>query len=237
MNAGLKASGSNPDVSLLHDVNHLSRSTPGWFDRTVEAAGNYGLLLALIPLLAACWWQVRRSGGDPDRAAASTAAVLWAPIAGALALLVNLPIKDFVGRPRPFADHADVDVLAEGTHGFSFVSDHATLAMAIGAALFVAHRGFGLAALGIALLQGACRVYLGVNYPTDVVGGFALGTAVALLLAPGAAALLTPLMKAVGRAPRVGVLVSAPRPASVPAQQLELPEPRPEGPSERDLAA
>ena len=48
---------------------------------------------------------------------------------------------------------------------------------------------------------------MGVHYPTDVIGGFALGTAVALLLAPLAMALLTPLMAAVSRSDRVGWIV------------------------------
>jgi undecaprenyl-diphosphatase len=50
---------------------------------------------------------------------------------------------------------------------------------------------------------------MGVHYPTDVVGGFALGTAVALLLAPLAMALLTPLVTAVGGS-GAGWLVRAP---------------------------
>ncbi len=85
-------------------------------------------------------------------------------------------------RPRPFVDHQGLDVLIGGKTDFSFVSDHATLTMAIGVGLFVANRRFGLAGIGIALLEGFCRVYMGVHYPTDVIGGFALGTAVALLL-------------------------------------------------------
>ncbi len=89
-------------------------------------------------------------------------------------------------------DHQGLEVLVGGKTDFSFVSDHATLAMALGVGLFVAHRGFGLAAIGLALAEGFARVYLGVHYPTDVIGGLALGTAVALLLAPLALALLTP---------------------------------------------
>jgi undecaprenyl-diphosphatase len=50
---------------------------------------------------------------------------------------------------------------------------------------------------------------MGVHYPTDVIGGFALGTAVVLLLSPLAMALLTPVVRAVERSPRVGWLVRA----------------------------
>lgn len=112
-------------------------------------------------------------------------------------------------RPRPFKDHAGLEVLIPGKSDFSFVSDHATLTMAVGVALFVAHRKYGLIGIALALAEGFCRVYMGVHYPTDVVGGFALGTAVALLLAPLAQALLVPLTTAIGRS-KVAWLVRAP---------------------------
>ncbi|MEU2876449.1 phosphatase PAP2 family protein [Streptomyces sp. NPDC007070] len=193
--AGLAESGSNPDVDLLYDINGLAKDAPHWFDRAMEYVGEYGLLLASVLLVVWCWWSVRRRGGED--AAGSVAALVWAPLAAGIAVLVNVPIRGFVERPRPFRDHQGLDVLVSGKTDFSFVSDHATITMAMGAALFVADRRFGLAGIGIALLEGFCRVYMGVHYPTDVVGGFALGTAVALLLSPLAMAVLTPVARAV----------------------------------------
>jgi undecaprenyl-diphosphatase len=150
---------------------------------------------------------VRRRGGAG--AASDVAALVWVPLAAALAVLVNVPIRGFVKRPRPFLDHQGLEVLVVGKTDYSFVSDHATITMAMGVALFVASRRFGLVGIGLALLEGFCRVYMGVHYPTDVVGGFALGTAVALLLSPLAMALLTPLMRAVEGSAWGGWLVSA----------------------------
>ncbi|WP_157876200.1 phosphatase PAP2 family protein, partial [Streptacidiphilus griseoplanus] len=69
-------------------------------------------------------------------------------------------------------------------------------------------RRLGLLAVVLALLEGFCRVYMGVHYPTDVLGGYALGTAVVLLLAPPATALLVPLCRAVARS-AAGPLVAA----------------------------
>jgi undecaprenyl-diphosphatase len=132
---------------------------------------------------------------------------VWAPLAAGIAVLVNVPIRGFVARPRPFVEHQGLDVLVSGKTDYSFVSDHATITMAVGVGLFVANRRFGLVGIGLALLEGFCRVFMGVHYPTDVVGGFALGTAVALLLSPLAMALLTPLMRAVERSPRAGWIV------------------------------
>ncbi|MFD7321800.1 phosphatase PAP2 family protein [Streptomyces sp. NPDC059875] len=235
--AGLASDGSNPDVSLLYDINGLAREAPPWFDRVMEFVGEYGIMLGLVLVALWCWWSVRRRGTLTDSVAAVTGLV-WAPLAAGVALLVNIPIRGFVERPRPFKDHQGLDVLVDGKTDFSFVSDHATLAMAIAVGLFVAHRKFGLAAIGLAFAEGFCRVYMGVHYPTDVIGGFALGTAVALLLAPVAHALLTPVVSAVARSRRGAWLVrsrSAAERCPLP-ETLDIPEPR-IGSGENDLAA
>lgn len=237
--------GSNPDVSLLYDINGLAKDAPLWLDRTMEFIGEYGIMFAMVLLTLWCWWSVRRRGNTEDSVAA-VAGLVWAPLAAGIALLVNIPIRGFVERPRPFLDHQGLEVLMAGKTDYSFVSDHATMAMAIGAGLFVAHRRFGFAAIGLALAEGFCRVYLGVHYPTDVVGGFALGTAVTLLLAPLALALLTPVVSAVAASGRFGWLVRSKRAGAAAGsadrhETLGIPEPRTEGSGtgagENDLAA
>ncbi|MGQ4435298.1 MULTISPECIES: phosphatase PAP2 family protein [unclassified Streptomyces] len=230
--AVLAESGSNPDVDLLYDINGLAKDAPHWFDRVVEFVGEYGLLVAMVLLVVWCWWSVRRRGGED--AAASVAGLVWAPIAASLAVLVNVPIRGFVERPRPFLDHTGLDVLISGKTDYSFVSDHATITMAMGVALFVADRRFGVAGIGLALVEGFCRVYMGVHYPTDVIGGFALGTAVALLLSPLAMALLTPVLKAVEGSAWGGWIVSSGgvRGVVIPGARTEASEAE-----ERDLAA
>ncbi|MEU9170970.1 phosphatase PAP2 family protein [Streptomyces sp. NPDC048420] len=231
--AVLAESGSNPDVDLLYDINGLAKDAPHWFDRVMEYVGEYGILLAMVLLVVWCWWSVRRRGGED--AASSVAALVWAPLAAAIAVLVNVPIRGFVERPRPFRTHEGLEVLVSGKTDYSFVSDHATITMAIAVGLFVAHRKFGLFGIALALLEGFCRVYMGVHYPTDVIGGFALGTAVALLLSPVAMALLTPLMKAVEGSSKGAWIVRA---RGVERGASVIPGARQEAaPSERDLAA
>ncbi|MFJ7068902.1 phosphatase PAP2 family protein [Streptomyces sp. NPDC101115] len=235
--AGLASDGSNPDVSLLYDINGLAKAAPPWFDRVMEFVGEYGIMLGLVLVGLGCWWSVRRRGAPGD-SVAGVAGLLWAPLAAGIALLVNIPIRGFVERPRPFKDHQGLEVLVAGKTDYSFVSDHATMAMAIAVGVFVAHRRFGLLAIGLALTEAFCRVYMGVHYPTDVVGGLALGTAVALLLAPLALALLTPVVSAVARSRRGARLVRSRRAAERPAvaETAVVPEPR-LGAGESDLAA
>ena len=150
--AGLAESGSNPDVELLYDINGLAKDAPHWFDRVMGYVGEYGLLFALILAVVWCWWSVRRRGAED--AASSVAALVWAPLAAAVAVLVNVPIRGFVERPRPFKQHQGLEVLVSGKTDYSFVSDHATIAMALGVGLFVANRKFGLVGIGLALLEG-----------------------------------------------------------------------------------
>ncbi|MFJ8693862.1 phosphatase PAP2 family protein [Streptomyces roseolilacinus] len=238
--AGLASDGTNPDVSLLYDINGLAKAAPGWLDRVMGFVGEYGIMLGLVLVVLWCWWSVRRRGTIEDSVSA-VAGIVWAPLAAAIAVLVNIPIRGFVERPRPFRDHDGLEVLVAGKTDFSFVSDHSTMAMAIAVGLFIAHKRFGLAAIVLALAEGFCRVYMGVHYPTDVVGGFALGTAVALLLAPVALALLTPLASAVARSPRAGWLVRSRKasPGGTRHETVDLTDPRREasGGGERDLAA
>ncbi|MBB5117841.1 membrane protein [Streptomyces eurocidicus] len=198
--------GSNPDTSTLYDINGIAKAAPNWLDRLVEFIGEYGIVLGLGVLMLFTWWSVRKREDAP----AGVAALCWAPLAAGIALLVNIPIRGFVKRPRPFLDHTGLEVLVKGKTDYSFVSDHATLTMALGVGLFVAHRKYGLIGIGLAFLEGLCRVYMGVHYPTDVIGGLALGTAVALLLAPLAMMLLTPLARRVAGT-RAGWLVRSDR--------------------------
>ncbi|OEV06021.1 phosphatase PAP2 family protein [Streptomyces oceani] len=202
----------NPDVDLLYDINGLAKDAPGWSDLVMEYVGEYGTIVALMVLGLWAWWSVRRL---PTREAAVSggAALIWTPLAAGVTLLVNIPIRHLVERPRPFLDHDGLEVLVHGKEDFSFVSDHAAMAMALAVGLFVVNRRFGLIGIAVAVVAGFCRVYMGVHYPTDVIGGLALGTAVALLLAPVALWLLTPLVRTMAGSERTGRLVWAGPPA------------------------
>jgi undecaprenyl-diphosphatase len=88
--------------------------------------------------------------------------------------LANL-IKLTTERPRPTA----VEHLRETAHGFGFPSGHATVSAAMAtviATLLPRHRWIPFALAGVV---GVARLYVGVHLPLDVVGGWALGVAVA----------------------------------------------------------
>ncbi|MFE7503684.1 hypothetical protein ACFU6O_31890, partial [Streptomyces albidoflavus] len=75
--AGLALDGSNPDVSLLYDINGLAKSAPTWFDRVMEFVGEYGIMFGMVLVVLWCWWSVRRRGTAEDSVSA-VAGLVWA---------------------------------------------------------------------------------------------------------------------------------------------------------------
>lgn len=213
----------NPDVDLLYDINGLADGAPTWIDRVMGFAGEYGMVIALVLCAAFAWWRMVRRRPTREDAIVGVAGLLWAPLAAGVALLLNIPIREIVARPRPFVSHKGLDVLVAGKDDFSFVSDHSTMAMALAVGIFMVNRRLGLAGVVIAVLAGCTRVYMGVHYPTDVVGGLALGTAVALLLAPAAMWLSTPLVRRAAESQRLAPLVWAGS-AAVDSEDAAAPE-------------
>ena len=95
-------------------------------------------------------------------------------------LLIGHELKEIVGRPRP-----DYLLIGPEAESLSFPSGHSTYAMIFGGLLIYFAgdlirsrllrrwlQGF-LAALILAM--GASRVYQGVHWPSDVIGGFLFG--------------------------------------------------------------
>ena len=152
----------------------------GWLDdAAITLAGlfweNLGVVIVPPLVLAGTFmlWGLR------------TGALLIA--ATPLAPVINLGLKELAARPRPDAALA----LVEET-GYAFPSGHAVFAAAfLGASIYVLNginvpdgcswchhlRRATQGALALLILAvGASRVYLGVHWPSDVIGGFLFGT-------------------------------------------------------------
>ena len=90
-------------------------------------------------------------------------------------------IKPLVGRIRPFYVLADIKNLVNAGL-YSFPSNHAANLAGIAVIISAFYRRVGYYFIGLAFLEGFSRVYCGVHYPLDVLGGYIIGTPIAFLV-------------------------------------------------------
>ncbi|MDX1918656.1 MAG: phosphatase PAP2 family protein [Candidatus Caenarcaniphilales bacterium] len=92
-------------------------------------------------------------------------------------------LKPLFSRPRPFAEFSDLCTVGYRPHSTSFPSGHTltSFAMAILIALNFRHILVQISAFAFALLIGWCRVYEGVHFPSDILGGMVFGMAIGAL--------------------------------------------------------
>ena len=124
--------------------------------------------LGAVPAAAATAWLA----GDRELAGRLLAS-------GTTAWVLAKVVKRMVRRPRPVALLAGIRCRGREAAGLGYLSGHAAVAVALGAAaiprLGLADRAFALSAIP---LVGLTRVYVGAHLPLDIAGGMALGLAV-----------------------------------------------------------
>jgi undecaprenyl-diphosphatase len=207
--------------SLFEDVNGLATHN-GALDHIMVFAADK--LIFLLPLLALLFWfaLARWSPLTRDRSQADAAAMVGhitlvlTAVAVVIALGLNILLGHLIFEPRPFVSHPSlVHRLISHAADASFPSDHSAVAFAIASMLLVsarvvAQRGvarwFAAAIALIGLLAAVAvafaRVYVGVHYPVDVIGGAlcgVIGALIALALAPLLTPLLTPIIRTLGQ--------------------------------------
>ena len=103
-------------------------------------------------------------------------------VAVALADWTSMAIRALVDRPRPPLRYPEPKTLVPLPHDGSFPSGHAATSFAAATMLSFAFPAFAPALLILAAAVAFSRVYVGVHYPLDVIGGAALGVLVATAL-------------------------------------------------------
>lgn len=160
------------DTPIIQLIRGNLTSTKTLFFSTATRLGDTSTVIALTLVLAALFWLVLK-----DKLAAIWLVINSAIIQGG----GNTALKLLFNRPRPSGEHL---VSAGGT---SFPSGHSMGSMLLYGTLilllprFIKNKTICLISqfiLGLIILTvGTSRIYLGVHYPTDVLGGFLMGFA------------------------------------------------------------
>jgi undecaprenyl-diphosphatase len=162
---GLLANARTP-WKLERTIGQWVYDWPDWFETPLKAVMQVGTLVAIVIVTAGLVvvGRYREAGA--------------AALGGAIAWLVANMLKAWVDRPRPSLRLLG-RVPREVVDGMSWPSGHTSVAAALGTVLLltVADRRAARVVVALAVvLTAVARLYLGVHWTLDVLGGLALGT-------------------------------------------------------------
>jgi membrane-associated phospholipid phosphatase len=168
----------NVDISLFIAINDFHIKLPVMVDQFMIVITLYGreILLPFVLLL------IFILGGKNGRKTV---------IITGISILILIPIvsitKDYIERSRPFVP--GFDPLMSADTNYSFPSGHSTLIIAGSITPLILFKGNKkyIKILLIVLVIDAglvsfSRIYVGVHYPFDVLGGFFLGSGISLFI-------------------------------------------------------
>ncbi len=141
-----------------------------WLDQIAEAVTMLGEQYFFIAVITLIYWNISKREGIKLASAFLYSAFL------------NSLLKIVFHTPRPFEKLGTINAKRLQTAtGYSFPSGHTqhSTTFFITLAQIIRRRWFSVIALVVIILIGVSRVYLGVHWPVDVIGGWILGVLVA----------------------------------------------------------
>lgn len=136
----------------------------------ITTLGNGGFIFILLGALLLVFKKTRKHG------------ILYSLALIFNLLLTNLVLKNLFMRPRPYAVIDGLTILINPPHGYSFPSGHTSAAFCLAMILFFINKRASVVAFVFAVLMGFSRMYTGVHYPSDVLGGALVGVVAALIV-------------------------------------------------------
>jgi undecaprenyl-diphosphatase len=131
--------------------------------------GSQGAIWLLVAVLAALYWR-------------RPAIFLYVALADLIAGVSGALLRQAIGRERPPLRFPEPHPLVQVPGNPGFPSGHAATSFACAATLAWLTPLSPIALYALATLVAFSRVYVGVHYPLDVIGGAALGLGVATAL-------------------------------------------------------
>ena len=144
----------------------------GWLNPVFEGLswiGRLGLVWIVLACILALLWK-------------RYAVVVFTVLAVAVSDWASYGLKAVFDVERPSMRYAEPKALVPAPTDAAFPSGHAATSFAAATVLTFARPRWAPAFYLLAVAIGFSRVYVGVHYPLDIVGGAALGVGVAIAL-------------------------------------------------------
>ena len=149
---------------LLFIQDHIRQSWMDGFWTLITHLGDAGLIWIALAVILLFPKKTRWTG----------AAMLLALAIGAL--ITNAALKNIIARTRPYEVISELVLMIGPQSDFSFPSGHTCASFAAAYAMYRMSPGkWSVAALILAGLIAFSRLYVGVHYPSDVLGGLLVG--------------------------------------------------------------
>lgn len=151
------------DYSILNFFHKSTNNTLLTLSKTISTIGSAKVIIPIVIILAIYLINKKRYTD-----------LYMLVINSGLAALINMVLKMFFNRTRP------LDYFRIEYSGLSFPSGHSMTNMSVVLALLYImnkdkNKVVNIIGYIYILLVGLSRIYLGVHWPTDVVGGFIVG--------------------------------------------------------------
>lgn len=154
------------DQALFVVINHTFQTKVlDYVMPFITSIGNFRFPLILAGTLLFIW------GGKREREV-----LIWSLLLLGLSDVISSHLlKNFFDRPRPCNTFDSVRLLAGCTSSFSFPSSHAVNITAQGVLFSIFYPRLRIPLYCLAFLVAYSRVYVGVHYPVDALGGMLTG--------------------------------------------------------------
>ncbi len=155
---------TNFEISILLWIQENLRGVMDGFWIFITSLADKGVFWILLGAILLCFKKTRTTG-----------------VTLLIALLINhvmtnIILKDLFGRPRPYMQSEELVTLIRQLSSYSFPSGHTSVSFSGALVLYrMMPKKVSIPALILAAMIGFSRLYVGVHFPTDVLGGIVVG--------------------------------------------------------------